>query len=83
MKDKRRGGEKLLVETEYYTDEHGNEMKKESYGEDEEHIIGTICMPAKEVSPPEQPLLSDSEELALDTNAKVSYLECLAELNNG
>lgn len=73
----------MLVKTEYYTDEHGNEMKKEYYGEDEEHIVGTMCKPAKEVSPPEQPLLSDSEELALDTNAKVSYLECLAELNNG
>lgn len=74
---------KMLIKTEYYTDEHGNEMKKEYYGKDEEHITGTICSPAKNVSVPEQQLLSESEELALDTNAKVSYLECLAELNNG
>lgn len=34
--------------------------------------------------PIEQPnTLSESEEIILDTNAKVTYLECLAELSGG
>lgn len=28
-------------------------------------------------------LLSETEEVIMDTNTKVSYLECLAELNSG
>lgn len=72
----------MLLKTEYYTDEHGNEMKKEYYGKDEEHISATICCPAKEYEPPQlEPELSETEQAVLDTNANVTYMMCAAELN--
>ena len=71
----------MLIKTECYTKEDGEKRKIEYYGKDEDHITARVDS-LDEPEPVVLPIvMSETDETILDTNAKVTYLECLAELN--
>lgn len=73
----------MLIKTEHYTKEDGEKRKIEYYGKDEDHITAKVdSLDEPEPEPIEVPqVMSETDEAIMDTNAKVTYLECLAELN--
>lgn len=73
----------MLIKTEYYTKEDGEKRKIEYYGKDENHIMAKVdSLDEPELEPVVLPdVMSETDEAIMDTNAKVTYLECLAELN--
>lgn len=68
-----------IVETEYFTDENGVEMKKDIYANGMT-ITGLANEPELQ---PEPQMLSEQEQIAIDTALTVEYMACLLETNMG
>lgn len=68
-----------IVETEYFTDENGVEMKKDIYANGMT-ITGLANEPELQ---PEPQTLSEQEQIAIDTALNVEYMVCLMETNMG
>ena len=71
----------MLVKTEYYTKEDTGEKRKiEYYGNDEDHIYGTIDSSAEE--PPQMlPEMYENEQMDLESYTDSAYTTCLTELS--
>ncbi len=66
-----------IVDTDFYTDENGVEMRKDTYAN------GTVIkIPLRTHTTEENPL-TEQEQIAIDTALNVEYMVCLMEANLG